>query len=237
MSHRVFIAGTHTEIGKTSFVQALLESAHIQGIKAIPFKPAQSGVMKFEESDAGRLMASAKIPFRHHDLVAPHRYEEDRAPGCVEGANRFTQKHPLPSRKPIQTAQTCLSKLEALYEPSWSFCEGAGGLWVPMPGGTWQPEWIRKLSQATIVVAPIGLGTINHTILTVRALETMKQPILGIAWTGCQACKPALAIENMDIVERATGLPRISEPDHAGSFQLIENVFGLLSTRYDRCRS
>jgi hypothetical protein len=47
--------------------------------------------------------------------------------------------------------------------------EGAGGLWVPMPGGSWLPAWISALRAEVVVVGRLGLGTINHCLLTIRS--------------------------------------------------------------------
>lgn len=231
MSRRIYFIGTNTEIGKTSVLEAFLLRAKREKISAIPFKPAQSGSMPEAQSDAGRLISACAIPDIDPNAVAPHRYDQDKAPGVIEGPERFLELGHQPSLRPIQQACEAIENLEKRYQPQWSLCEGAGGLHVPMPGGTWQPQWIQALAHTCIIVAPTGLGTINHTLLTIQAVQALGLPILGIAWTGAQEGPTELAGENMRIVELRTGLPALSRPDGQGSFTLVEKVFELLQAR------
>lgn len=232
MSRRVYVIGTNTEIGKTAVLEAILHEARRASIPVIPFKPAQSGAMPEAQSDAGRLMAACAYPDIDPTLVAPHRYHQDKAPGVIDAPEHFLTPGHRPDLAPLQRAQAALDQLETSYQPAWSFCEGAGGLHVPMPGGSWQARWIETLAQACIIVAPTGLGTINHTLLTVHAVRALQRPILGIAWTGAQPTDPQLAQENMRIVEVQTQLPTLSRPDDQGHFHLIEDLFSLLDSRY-----
>lgn len=232
MSRRVYLIGTNTEIGKTAVLEAVLQRAKTQSISAIPFKPAQSGSMPDPESDAGRLIAAADYPQLELNSIAPHRYPEDKAPGVIASPDHFLESGHAPDLNPIQVAEHALNQLENRYQPNWSFCEGAGGLHVPMPGGTWQSQWITTLAQACIIVAPTGLGTINHTLLTAQALEGLHLPILGIAWTGVQAGDKNLAEENMRIVEVQTKLPALSRPDQQGGLTLVDDFFQMLEHRH-----
>jgi dethiobiotin synthetase len=63
----------------------------------------------------------------------------------------------------LAAARAVLERLEAGTRRTLTMIEGAGGLWVPMPGGTWLPAWISALRAAPVVVGRLGLGTINHT--------------------------------------------------------------------------
>lgn len=232
MSRRSYLVGTNTEIGKTAVLETILRAAKRASIKAIPFKPAQSGSMPDEMSDAGRLIAACAFPEIDPHLVAPHRYQVDKAPGVIDRPEAFLESDHSVDLSPIQRAKDAVGKLESKYQPSWTFCEGAGGLHVPMPGGTWQAQWIQALAQSCLIVAPTGLGTINHTLLTVRAIEDLDLPILGIAWTGAQSGDPQLAQENMRIVELQTGLPALSRPDGHGHFKLAETFFEDIELRH-----
>lgn len=232
MSRRVYLIGTNTEIGKTSVLEAILARAQQDSISAVPFKPAQSGSMPEAQSDAGRLISACAYPDLELRFVAPHRYGLDKAPGVIDRPENFLKLGLRPSLTSLQTAIQALNTMESKYEPAWSFCEGAGGFHVPMPGGTWQSQWIQALAHACIVVAPTGLGTINHTLLTVHAIQQINRPILGIAWTGAQRGDRELARENMRIVEMRTNLPALSRPDGQGDFKLHEDLFGRLTARY-----
>lgn len=232
MTKRVYLVGTDTEIGKTTLLEAIIQRAKSKDIPIAPFKPAQSGSQSFEESDCGRIMNQAGLGRELVDLVAPNRYPEDRAPGSVASLSNFIDPKLPPNHEPLERSRLALDQLEQRIQPQWSFSEGAGGLWVPMPGGTWQPSWIKALSKACIVVAPVGLGTINHTILTIDALRRMGHPILGIAWTGAKQTQRPLASENMTIVGAQTNLPILAQPDEAGHLTLVTDFFALLDQHY-----
>lgn len=229
-SRKIYLVGTDTEIGKTSVAQAMLELARSEGRSALPFKPAQSGQGELEESDAARLANSAGLSLADIPRIAPHRYSEDRAPGCV-ATDAFTNGHGGSDSSYLHRAKESLHALIEEKSPEWTLIEGAGGLQVPMPGGTWQLDWIRELADWIILVAPVGLGTINHSLLTHQALEAAKQKLLGIAWTGVASTNRALAEENMKVVAQKSGLPRLSSPDWKGGFSLQEKLYPTLLER------
>lgn len=58
--------------------------------------------------------------------------------------------------------------------------EGAGGVMVPLPGGKWAADIAASLRLPALVVARAGLGTLNHTLLTVEALRRRKIPVAGV---------------------------------------------------------
>lgn len=53
-------------------------------------------------------------------------------------------------------------------------------MFVPMPGGTWQPTWISHFCAPVLLVVRPNLGTINHTWLTLHALANADIPVAGI---------------------------------------------------------
>ena len=73
-----------------------------------------------------------------------------------------------------------LASLEAQHHPHLTVIEGAGGLFVPMPGGTWQPTWISHLCAPVLLIVRPNLGTINHTWLTLHALADADIPVAGL---------------------------------------------------------
>lgn len=167
----IFFVGTDTAVGKTALVCELLARACSRGVRALPYKPAQSrddGV----SSDGDRLLAAASLPGLTLDRLVGYDFSIPIAPGMVEDAQRFVAD----STADTEPLERCRSQLDASVSslrPEIVFIEGAGGLWVPMPGGTWQPQWIRALSTAVVIVGRAGLGTINHTLCTIDALRSL----------------------------------------------------------------
>ena len=175
---RVFITGTDTAVGKTEITAALIDAARRANLRALPFKPAQSG--EDRPTDAQRLAAAAAIEGLSADDLAPLHFSPPLAPGMAEDMGPFLDPDQPTSQAPLDVARQRLEALERQHRPDLVLIEGAGGLFVPMPGGTWQPQWIETLADVVLVVTRPNLGTINHTWLTLHALRTLSLPTLGL---------------------------------------------------------
>ena len=81
---RVFVAGTDTGVGKTEVCCALIRAARRRNLRALPFKPAQSGDER--PTDAERLARAAQHPSLSVDDIAPLRYDRN---GCMHPPNIF----------------------------------------------------------------------------------------------------------------------------------------------------
>jgi dethiobiotin synthetase len=86
--------------------------------------------------------------------------------------------------------------------------EGAGGLYVPLAGTDFLVlDMARWLRLPLIVVARAGLGTINHTVLTVKAAQQAGVPVAGVVINRYPA-RPSLAEEtNPEVIEALTDIP------------------------------
>jgi dethiobiotin synthetase len=217
---RVAFVGTDTDVGKTHIAAALLRHARALGHPGLPFKPAQSGPDD-DTSDAARLCAAAALPGLHPHEIAPLQWAAPLAPGLAEAPDPFTRgqatrnllRHRPPCAgeplAPLATATAQLATLEARHgATTWTLVEGAGGWWVPMPGGTWQPEWIAALANRVVLVARAGLGTINHTLLTLDAIHHAGLPLAGIILNlhGTRPGDPSIAT-NPAVLERCGAAP------------------------------
>lgn len=239
MTDRIFFVGTSTAIGKTALVCALLHWSKHQRLKVVPFKPAQSG--DFEEpTDIDRLLAAAGIPLDHSMSACPLSYPEPVAPGIAEDPAPFLRPpaanvDPLPDA--LDLARTRLETWELAQEADVVFVEGAGGLHVPMPGGTWQPEWIRALADYVVVVASSGLGTINHTLLTLDALDDEGFDVLGVYFVDPDDDDDPSRADNPQVIATARGvrvlgtLPYLRVPDGPGRIDLLTPLLDLVQAR------
>ncbi len=175
---RVFVAGTDTGVGKTEVCCALIRAARRRNLRALPFKPAQSGDER--PTDAERLARAAQHPSLSVDDIAPLRYERALAPGMAQDMSAYLDPAAPQDLSHLAQVERHLDALEARHDPDLVIIEGAGGLFVPMPGGTWQPRWLERLGGAVVLVVRPSLGTINHTWLTLHALETCRVSVAGI---------------------------------------------------------
>jgi dethiobiotin synthetase len=178
--------------------------AEVMGVRCLPFKPAES-FSPGDEPDSAIIVRHCGLEDLRVQDVAPLSYPIPKAPGLAADAAAFTQLPAPPvDLRPLALVRRHLGALERRYAPDITLIEGAGGLWVPMPGGTWQPTWIRALGGSVIIVASAGLGTINHTLLTHRALTSLDLPIAGFVLNLHAAFGDAA--ENRCVIETATSL-------------------------------
>ena len=204
---RIFVVGTDTHVGKTTVLCTLLQQARARGMRPLPFKPAQSGAAPHDpDSDAARLASAAGIESPR--AICPMWFADPVAPGVAARAPTTAES---PSHCSI--VGLALDRAIAAHAPDLVFIEGVGGLLVPMPGDTWQPDWIAQLADRVLVVARAGLGTINHTLLTVDALRRRDLRPLGIYLCEVERPDPSNRT-NASVIARATSLPVLGTLPH-----------------------
>jgi dethiobiotin synthetase len=155
---QLFVTGTDTGVGKTQASCALLSLLADAGLKPQGFKPYESGCSSLSApSDALALRAAARseLPV---DALCPHRFRAPLAPGVA--ARRL---HHEPDWN------TTLAAWERLRHGP-VVVEGAGGLFVPIDSRRDVIDLISALQLPVLLVARAGLGTLNHTALSLRAL-------------------------------------------------------------------
>jgi dethiobiotin synthetase len=206
---RIFVVGTDTGVGKTTVVSTLCQQARARGMRVLPFKPAQSGAAPNDpDSDAARLAAAAGIA--NPRAICPLWFADPVAPGIAADAKPAAAD---PAASHCSVVGLALDRAIAAHEPDLVLIEGAGGLLVPMPGDTWQPDWIAQLADLVVVVARAGLGTINHTLLTVDALRRRDLRPIGIYLCEVDRADPSNR-SNAAVIARATSLPVLGTLPH-----------------------
>jgi dethiobiotin synthetase len=182
---RFVVTGTDTGIGKTIFSAALAQTTG-----APYWKPIQSGLE--DESDSEVVARLAGVPVRHeaYRLVtpaSPHRAAE------IDGVN---------------------IDLETLAPPSGSLIvEGAGGALVPVTRTTLYADLFARWQIPVIVCARTGLGTINHSLLTIEALKSRGVPVHGLAFLGDAVEDSEAIISAISGVRRLGRLPVVDPLD------------------------
>ncbi|MFL0734272.1 MAG: dethiobiotin synthase [Prochlorococcus sp.] len=179
---RLIVCGTDTNVGKT-VVSALL----VQGLGATYWKPVQSGLEG--GGDRERLCRLLNLPddrwlpeaYRFQAPVSPHWAAEQE--NCCIHPNQLV--------------------LPAIPGPL--VVEAAGGLMVPLNRQWLQIDQLQHWRLPLILVARSGLGTINHTLLSLEALRLRKLPILGLVLNG-----PSHP-DNPKTLEQFGGVPVIAE--------------------------
>ncbi len=215
---RIFVVGTDTDVGKTAVSAALLRAACARGVKAVPFKPAQTGPAG-PGSDIARLLRAADLDRGQGGLACPHHYDAPIAPGMAEDPAPFLDPRQLRMADdrpppPLRAALAALEAWERRHRAELSIIEGAGGLQVPMPGGWWQPRWIFALAPYCVVVGREGLGTINHTLQTIVGLRHLGRTPLGFILSQTSVERDPSADDNGTVIAAASGIPHLGTLPH-----------------------
>jgi len=155
------ICGTDTDVGKT-VVSALV----VQGLGAHYWKPVQSGLEG--GGDSGRLQALLQLPAARL-LPEAYRLETPVSPHWAAELESIT----------IDPARLALPAVSVPL-----VVETAGGLLVPLRRDWLQIDQIAAWGLPVLLVARSGLGTLNHTLLSVEALRQRSIPVLGLVLNG-----------------------------------------------------
>lgn len=180
MLHGVFVTGTDTGVGKTVVSAALLSRfGHRPSTRY--WKPIQTGIE--HDDDTAEVLRLSGMP-------------SERA--LLEGVRL---PRPLSPHLSASLAGLPIS-LPPLMDLAWSqpegdrlIVEGAGGVLVPLNDHELMVDLISVLGLPVVIAARSGLGTINHTLLTVEALRTRGVPIVGVVMVGTPNADNRVAIE------------------------------------------
>ena len=150
------VTGTGTGVGKTVATAALAAAASSAGIDVAVCKPVQTGTDYDDDlAEVGRLAEGC-------ELVGVARYREPLAPAAAAEIDGLA----LPALTEIAAVVGALDRPGRL-----TLVEGAGGLLVELAaGGATLRDLAGDLAAPALVVCDPGLGTLNHTALTLEAL-------------------------------------------------------------------
>jgi dethiobiotin synthetase len=200
----LFVTGTGTDVGKTVVAAALARTARASGERVSVFKPAVSGLDEEGEGRADhellRLAAGSAqsdeeiAPYRYGPAVSPHLAAElsgDRIdPGRVTAA-----------------ARAAGARSELLV------CEGVGGFLVPLAPGYLVRDLARDLGLPVVIAASPGLGTINHTLLTVEAVRGAGLQPAAIVLTPWPDDPSSMEQSNRSTIGSLTGTEVLTLPE------------------------
>jgi dethiobiotin synthetase len=213
------VTGTGTGVGKTVATAALASHARQAGLDVAVCKPVQTGVAAGDDDlkEIGRLSAVT-------ELAGLARYPQPMAPAAAaeEAGTR------LPSRTEVLNLIRGTDRAHRL-----TLVEGAGGLLVELAdAGVTLRDLAADLHAAVLVVATAGLGTLNHTALTLEAVAKQNLSCAGVVIGSWPVRPDAVDTSNSAALARLAPL-RAVLPAGAGS--LDAGAFAAMSARvFDR---
>lgn len=159
---RLFITAAGTGVGKTYVTAALMAAARARGMTVRGIKPILSGFSVDDPtSDAHLLLAAQGLSLAMIDTVSPWRYVVPLSPDMA-AARQGSQ---VPVDEVIAFTQAALRGPEDVV-----IVEGVGGAFVPLDETRTVADWIAAVTARPVVVTGSYLGTLSHTIATVRAM-------------------------------------------------------------------
>ncbi|GEN05205.1 dethiobiotin synthase [Myxococcus fulvus] len=202
---QIFVTGTDTGVGKTQASRALLSLLSDAGLSPQGFKPYESGCASLRApADALSLReaAGSSLPL---DVLCPHRFRLPVAPGVA--AARLGRE---PDWKTTLAAWRQLKGGPAVVE-------GAGGLFVPLDSRHDVIDLIQTLRLPVLLVARAGLGTLNHTALSLQALAARRIPVRAVLLSRSTSNRDVSERDNRALLQARHGVPVLGpvpfEPD------------------------
>ena len=184
MAEGFFITGTGTEVGKTVVAAVLARDMRQRGMSVAVFKPAVTGLDEPGESDHALLRRAAGSE-QSDDEIAPYRYGPPASPhlAAAQAGEEIDPERLRNAARAAAAGAECI------------VCEGVGGLLVPL---VWRvrsgkrdklarPYLVRDLAVdlglPLVVAASPGLGTINHTLLTLESARAAGLRVAAVVLT------------------------------------------------------
>jgi dethiobiotin synthetase len=192
----VFVTGTDTGVGKSVLAAAICAALARRGERVAAFKPVVTGT----DDPPGEWP-------RDHELLAAQTGQE---------AGEVAPRTFGPAVSPHLAAEMAGEQVDpggfaaaarrAAEGADILVCEGVGGLMVPLTSSHLVRDLAVELGLPLVVAARPGLGTINHTLLTVSVARSAGVPVAGVVITPWPAEPDPLCASNRETIERLSGV-------------------------------
>ena len=193
-SNTLFVTGTDTSVGKTYVCARLLEFLKNKGIQAGYQKWVATGTDAGLPEDLAICLNAAGISPKQElvDQYVPYSFRFPASPHlAAEMEERMVEPEVI-----IENYVTLAGNHEYL------IVEGVGGLMVPLRRDLLLVDLMARLRPLALVVARSGLGTLNHTLLTLEALRNRDIPVLGVVFSDEEIeADERLVYDNMQTIE------------------------------------
>jgi dethiobiotin synthetase len=202
MTTGIFITGTDTGVGKTHVTAALLRELRRQGVAAAAFKPIACGPGGRDDARQFARLMDHEIPL---DIINPIYLHRPLAPSIAAKLER--------KRIDLDAIHSAFCILSSVFSPV--LVEGTGGLLVPIKHNYFVADLARELKLPVVIVSRLSLGTINHTLLTVRKAQAMGLRVAGIILNDTLGRRGLAERTNIEFVPELSGIPLLGIASHA----------------------
>jgi dethiobiotin synthetase len=190
----VFVTGTGTEVGKTVVAAAIAHTLHAEGKRVAVFKPVVTGLDELTANEPPaadhEVLRNAAGSSQSNDEIAPYRFGPPMSPHLAAEL----------AGEEIEPAQLLADARAAAAEADVLVCEGVGGLLVPLTARYLVRDFAADLGLPLVVVASPGLGTINHTLLTIEAARLAGLEVRAVVLTPWPEATSRIEISNRETI-------------------------------------
>ncbi|MEN8135102.1 MAG: dethiobiotin synthase [Thermodesulfobacteriota bacterium] len=218
----IFITATDTGVGKTMISGLLLRFLRQQAIKAGYQKWASTG----DAENPADLLASLKMADLEPeptllDRQVPYRFAFPASPHL---AAELEQKE-IDPKIIVSAYQEMAESYEILV------VEGVGGLLVPLRRDLLLADLLGRLKLPTIIISRTGLGTINHTLLTIEAMRSRQIPLTGVIFTDLEEVDEVLVRDNMKTIAETGRIEVLGRLPHCRDSRELIGAFAPIGER------
>lgn len=193
----LFITGTDTSVGKTLVTAGL--AAYLRSLKLDcgVYKPVESGTLSGVRGSDSETLKRLSGVTDDLDLINVYAFEKPLAPGVAAREQRV--------RIQMDRLVEGFDRLQLLHQ--WVLVEGAGGLLVPLSKKLTMVDLIKELQLPVLIVGRLGLGTLNHTLLSYHYLKAEKIPVAGVVLSQSKKQEDPSAHSNIQILKHWGQVP------------------------------
>lgn len=226
---RLFISGTGTDVGKTIATAGIAALAVESGMRVAVIKPIQTGVPEYTPDIREIRALSPGILDLSEEFASAYTFSLPASPHLAAA-----EEGKIVS---IRTMLDFVEKVERNLSPDILIIEGAGGVLVPLNDNETFLDFMIALGAPILVVALAGLGTINHTLLTLEHLKRNDAAVSGVIINRYPTPPGVIEQDNVTTIEKFSGvavLAKIREFSNIDpkilleEFKIHRNLFDLL---------
>ncbi len=209
MKNSYFISGTDTDVGKTIFTAGLARLLRDSGVDIGIMKPFAAGQKQssgFASEDVQMLVNAARVK-DPESLVNPQFFPIPASP--------YTAFRNLGIKPNLDLVTQSFSELKKLHDVM--LVEGMGGIMTPILEDYFVVDLIRDMKLETIIVTSSRVGTVNHTLMTVKMCKEHDVKIKGIVINH-------LSKDGYPFVELKRDLEELTHLDVLGQLPVLENL-------------
>ncbi|WP_158233944.1 dethiobiotin synthase [Sporosarcina sp. P34] len=196
----LFITGTDTDVGKTVATVLLSDFLSKNGRHFIPFKPIQTGAVIHNERFVAPDSMTYELASGREQLHPDYLFTTPCSPHLAARLENVQ----IDTDKLTQSVKKLSGRYDGIV------LEGAGGLYVPLTSeGYCMIDWMAELQASVVLVARAGVGTINHTVLSIEAMKARGIHIAGLLFNDLAQDSPTIIQDNVEMIYKMSGVPVI----------------------------